>query len=162
MKSKQTTQTTTAPPYEVHIYAQRIFCPPWPQFFRRKNISVGTKARLLAMPIVLTVLITNMTHLAILTLGGVSTHSPSVLQPSRPNLEPAAAFKNLLAQRSAVRLILQTSLIKGRTPSIRTSANHRMLSGDNLVLLVLMLMLRGPRRSSPSSVTADTAGFTKL
>ena len=37
LNQKQTTQAITAPPDEVCISAQRIFCPPWPQFLRRKK-----------------------------------------------------------------------------------------------------------------------------
>ena len=58
-----------------------------------------------------------MVLLTILTLGGASMHSPSVLLPSWPNLEPAAGFKNLY--RAARYLPTDpTSIIKGRTPSI--------------------------------------------
>ena len=75
-------------------------------FFEEENIFDETKARLLVLPIVLTFLITNMALLAILTPGGASTHSPTVLWPSWPNLEPAVGFKAYLAQRSTARLIL--------------------------------------------------------
>ena len=78
LNQKQITQAITAPPDEVCVSAQRVFCPPWPQFLRKKK-SVETKARLLAMPIVLTFLITNMVLLTILTPGGASAHSPTVL-----------------------------------------------------------------------------------
>jgi hypothetical protein len=111
-----------------------------------------------AIPIVRTFLISNMTPLAILTLGGVSLHSPSVLLPSWPNLAPDAGFKNLY--RAARCLPTDpTSIIKGCNPSILPQIIEYSL-GTNLPCY--FYCSKAPEAPSPSSVTAGTAGFTKL
>jgi hypothetical protein len=135
----------------VRLCPRRILClSALALLFSKKNIFHRIWARPLTKPIVLTLLTSNMALLAILTPGGVSTHSPSVLQPPWPNLEPAFKKPPLAAP---CRPTDSTSLTnKGPRPS-ENPADHRIASGDNLVRL--SLLLRSPRGPLPGAVALE-------